>query len=171
MKISYLLHLLILSAIFLSCTYTHIKNDAKEKQFSKNYIEPEYVVVSDTVDTLLVSPFIKCFYSYKFQELDEWSIDPDWRLKTLYNHGIKVIEAWYHPGGSNVSPDGRAITQTMHRPSFIVGLAEDSTDIWRYHFKLATNFDPIIASRGRMRHYIFKGIKKAAPNQQLKLTE
>jgi hypothetical protein len=171
MKTSYSILLLILSAVFFSCTYTDIKNDSKEEQFSKDYFVPEYVAVSKTVDSLLVSPFTKCFYSYKFQELDEWIIDPDWKLSTLYNHGIKVIEAWYHPGGGKANPDGQSITQTRYRPSFIVGLAEYNTDIWRYHFKPIANFDPIVASRGRMRHFIFKGIKKVTPNPPLKLTK
>jgi hypothetical protein len=153
--------MLILSMFFAgisSCSYTKLKNTDTDSSSKRNLIKPEYVVVPNLGDSIQISTDTKYYYRYKFEALDEWSIEPELALTNLYYHGIKVIEAWYS-SGPNVSRDGNGVTKIMRRPGFVVGLANDCADIWRYHYEPALGFDPITASKGKMRHYVFKGMK------------
>lgn len=137
----------------LACNYTNMHYT------NKNYSEPDFIIISNSNDSLFVSPATKYFYTYKV-EPDQWIIDPENILANLYYHSIKVLEAWYFPGGGNISSDGKAIGKVMLRPFLVVGVAEGNTNIWRYHFEPVTgSFTPPYSDR-RISHYVFKGIKK-----------
>jgi hypothetical protein len=175
MKLLYSLLLFILLNIPI-CSYSQLQdshqnaNIHKDTTLSDNYYVPEYVVVSDSTDSALVSPSTKYYYRYKYIDFNERKSKPEQILANIYNHGIIVIEAWYSPGSDNID-FGHGVLKTVVLPRLVIGIAADTVDKWGDQFEIINNYDPLAASKSKSLHYVFKGMKQAAPNQALKLTE
>src|SRR5438045_410384 len=95
--------------------------------------DQQFRIVPASRDSILVSPLTKHFYRYVFTG-DEWTMTPEWALGNLTHLRIEVVEAWYYPGSSHTNFGNDAWGATIIRPLFVVGLAEDDSEILIHHY-------------------------------------
>ncbi len=115
--------------------------------------EVQYRAVPGLIDSLAVSPETKYFYRYQYGSGGEgWDLKPQWLFANLAHLGIQPVEAWYAP------PQGSLTGNSVYGPPpappvFVVGLAQESTEILDHHFDLAERPDSILIGT-RIIHYI-----------------
>ncbi|MEK7262911.1 MAG: hypothetical protein AAB071_00190 [Bacteroidota bacterium] len=124
------------------------------QSYRQNFIPREYIKVPHFLDSVIVSPSTKYFYSFKFGHISNWNITSEWILGNLSHFGISVNEAWYYEGSSHRHIGEDAVGKTMVSPTFIVGLTEQNFEILQHHFKPIEHFNPLTKPNGSHSRYI-----------------